>query len=477
MAIKRYISNKDTTITNAYMANLKTRAVKSNMGESDILEVFSLYGQTNTTSSELSRVLIDFPISQIEEDRNNLVIPQLGSVSFILKLSNAEHGYTLPKKINFEVAPLSSSWVEGYGLDMENYTDFGVANWNSSSLTSSWTNPGSDFINSLKETQYFEKGTEDLEIDVTDIVESWLTGTLQQNGLIIKLPDILEQESTSYYTKKFFARGSQYFFKRPYIEARFDDSICDDRNSFYNSSSMVPVEYNINKIYLYNRHRGQLVDLELSTGSLYCSIYTGTLGPSGNPLTILNTPSNDSYIEATRIKEGIYEAQIAINTDAQYVYDVWHDAHGTYFYTGSAFTIKNGDGDDEDNFQIPDYVVNITNLKSTYSSKEKPRLNLFIRNKNWDPTIYTVARSNAENVSIKDASYKIYRITDDTTVIPYSLDEEVQFSKLSYDIKGNYFDLDMSLFEPGYTYAIKFLFREFGTDNEQREIFKFRVED
>ncbi|MGA1048893.1 MAG: hypothetical protein ACO3UU_12865, partial [Minisyncoccia bacterium] len=61
-------------------------------------------------------------------------------------------------------------------------------------------------------------------------------------------------------------------------------------------------------------------------------------------------------------------------------------------------------------------------------------------------------------------------------IIPYG-DSEIEYTRLSYDDTGNYFDLDMSLFEPGYTYGIKFKFKEFGLDIEQREVFKFRVEE
>ena len=44
MTIRRYLPTKDSTITNAFKQNLTTRATDANMGESDVLEVFSLYG-------------------------------------------------------------------------------------------------------------------------------------------------------------------------------------------------------------------------------------------------------------------------------------------------------------------------------------------------------------------------------------------------------------------------------------------------
>ena len=65
MAIKRYTASADNTITNAFQSNLTTRGTGSNMGASDILEVFSIYGQTSSSngySTEESRILINFPI-------------------------------------------------------------------------------------------------------------------------------------------------------------------------------------------------------------------------------------------------------------------------------------------------------------------------------------------------------------------------------------------------------------------------------
>ena len=41
-------------------------------------------------------------------------------------------------------------------------------------------------------------------------------------GLGVFLSSSYETGSYSYYTKKFFGRTSEYFFKRPYIEARWD---------------------------------------------------------------------------------------------------------------------------------------------------------------------------------------------------------------------------------------------------------------
>lgn len=62
--------------------DLQTRATGSNMGLADTLEVFSIYGQESSASSELSRILVQFPVTEITKDRTIGNIPASGSVNF-----------------------------------------------------------------------------------------------------------------------------------------------------------------------------------------------------------------------------------------------------------------------------------------------------------------------------------------------------------------------------------------------------------
>ena len=184
MAIKRYISNADTTITNAFKSNLTTRGTGSNMGASDVLEVFSIYGQAASSSAELSRVLIKFPTSDISTDRTNGDIPASGSVNFYIRMYNTKHAFTTPRNMKLVVTPLAVAWEEGIGLDMESYSDetkdsVEGANWMMRSQGTAWTIPGAvarnqQDIYGLAEAQPFHTGSEDMVLDVTRQVEDWL---------------------------------------------------------------------------------------------------------------------------------------------------------------------------------------------------------------------------------------------------------------------------------------------------------------
>ena len=71
----------------------------------------------------------------------------------------------------------------------------------------------------------------------------------------------------------------------------------------------------------------------------------------------------------------------------------------------------------------------------------------------------------------------VYRIADELEVISYGTGSDLQ-TQLSFDVSGNYFDLDMGMLESGYAYGMKFVFYNgaIGAWVEQSDVFKFRVE-
>ena len=276
MGVKRYIATKDNTITNAFKSDLSTRGSGSNMGASDILEVFSIYAQANTSSIEKSRILLQFPTTDLVTDAHtDVILSASADPKYFLRLFNAEHGKTLPKQYEVTIKAVSRSWDEGTGLDMDEYKDLGSSNWvnaaSSSSGVTTWTSEGGDFHSSPSHTYYFNKGTEDIEVDITTLVNQWLAGTKTNYGLGVFLSTTYEDSTVrSYYTKKFFGRGSEFFFKRPCIEARWKDAKLDDRGSFYASSSLAPKADNLNTLYFYNYIRGQLKNIEqVGKGNIY----------------------------------------------------------------------------------------------------------------------------------------------------------------------------------------------------------------
>ena len=473
MSIRRWVANKNSSISNAFKSNLKTRMTGSNFGASDIIEVFSIYAQASTSSlssSELKRILVEFPISTIISDRAINKIPSSGSVNFYFKLFNAEHSETLARQFTLTVFPVSRSWEEGFGLDHEEGTDItknntGV-NWINAGSASVWANQGGDYLNELTYSQYFDNGTEDLEINITPLVESWVAGTTLNYGIGVKLTGSQETTNINFYTKKFFSRHSEFFFSKPIIEARWNSATTDDRDKFFISSSLLSSADNIHTIYLYNYVNRQLKNInDVNSGSIYVNVYTSA---SGGDL-VITTPSP---VTGGYVSTGIYSASFALNTTSSVVYDHWFSGSVVY-HTGSILPVKHLAMDYH--LSTRGHISSIRNLKPIYSNNETARLRLFVRERNWNPNIYTVASTNLTGSIIENAYYKLTRVSDNYTIIDYGTGS-TNHTKLSYDGNGLWYDFDMSTLETGFAYAFKFVYLVDGLYEQQSETFQFRVE-
>jgi len=492
MSIKRYIATKDTTITNAFKANLTMRGTGSSMGLSDVSEIFSIYGQETSSSLEKCRMLSEWSTTNIQTDRTAGTIPASGSVDFYLRLYNTPHAFTLPREFTLVVHAVSRSWDEGRGLDMEEYSDEGYANWivassGNSGLTN-WTTEGGDYHTGTYVagstlpfySQEFPLGTEDLEINITSLVEEWLDAGVaparQNYGVGVFLTSSQENgaQERSFYTKKFFARGTEFFYKRPIIEARWDSAIKDDAGNFYLSSSLADATDNLNTLYLYNYVRGQLKNIPaVSTNNILLSVYE-TLGSSKFTLPVGGgvAANDDVNVTGSYVSTGVYSATFAYTGSATTVYPVWHSG-STEYHSGSAITVNSFESSNWN--PNPKYVTNITNLKSKYDKDEVARFRLYTRQKDWNPTIYTKATSNIQAETIEAGYYKVVRVIDGLEAIPYGTGSN-NHTQMSFDVSGGYFDLDMELLETGYSYGIKFVYYINGAYHEQPEVFKFRVE-
>ena len=296
MGIKKYYSNKDNTITNAFGANLITRGTGSNMGAADVLEAFVIHGQTSASidaaNAEQSRIIIQFPINSIQSDISSGVLPaDTGSIKFHLNLYNAPHGSSTPEDFTLDLKMLSQSWTEGRGLDMDNYSDLGVSNWVSASSGVSWAPEGGSALTGLNTSASvsFDTGLENISIDVSEQVYKWLD-TTDNYGFLVRFPDSAVSGSDSLYTKKFFGRTSEFYHYQPTIEARWDSARKDNRGNFYISSSVAPAADNLNTLYLYNVIRGQLTNIPgLTNNELMVELYSGSTAPAGNALTVISS--------------------------------------------------------------------------------------------------------------------------------------------------------------------------------------------
>jgi hypothetical protein len=332
------------------------------------------------------------------------------------------------------------------------------------------------------------------------MVEEWLAGTGNNYGLGIMLSSSYEDGTyeRSYYTKKFFARGSEYFFSRPIIEARWDDSAGDDRGNLKVSNPHLTNAQNTMTFYFYNWVNGSLVDIQGDNSVVPWFALSTTKNMADN---VVQAPdaANDAdaaAVQSTRIDTGKYKVQFKVKntTTASTLYEKWWAGTSTIPANGATNIFYGHDGTAPVALsptwkhsspgrmspgtarpRLPSFVNKITNLKESYSKYETARFRLFTREDNWCPTIYTKASNKVENYLVKDAYFSLTRVADNLEVIPYTTGS-LGYGKMSYDISGSYFDLDIGMLEPDYSYEIRLLYKINNSYLEQPEKFRFRVQ-
>jgi hypothetical protein len=434
-------ASKDNTITDAKIDG-SSRLTGSNQGKSEVLDLFVLPENSSSATNGKSRAIIQFDLTSISSSIADGTIPS-SSVEYRLKLINAPHYETLPYSFDLVVFPLSRSWDEGRGLSNfdEGLKDAGASNWNNATTLTQWSLTGSDFITTLSASQHFDDGLEDLDVDISNIVYSWLTGGLPNNGLIVKFPDNYETGSSTFYVKKFFSRHALVPERLPRIEAKWTNAVQDDRAN---------IKYN-------------------STGSLfYYRSLNGEFSNAAGPVfvNVLNSSSTVVQTITASLREtGIYEASgvfVSFTSSTSIYRDVWFTSASQLFTGNFSPSFATG----SNYFEIAKVTVDIPNLKEQYFNDEETIIRVFCRDVDYRPALRKSGSTDVTAHYVKDAYYEIVNYDTNNPIFTFSTGSN-KYSKLSYDKNGNYFKLKTSSLEKGSVYKIKILIKS----NKQQLIF------
>lgn len=196
-----------------------------NTGLDEILEVEKSFRDENSNPF-IVRSLIKFDVSQLSS------IGVSGSRKFVLSLF-ATQPENIPLSYSLDINAISQSWEMGVGKRFNTpATTEGVSwfyrsgkneldYWASSSLTS---NGGTWFSGSGQTTSVnFNYQTTDLSVDVSSIVEQWISNIIPNEGFIIKFTNAEETSSGNYGILKFFSTDTNTIYK-PRLDVRVNDS-------------------------------------------------------------------------------------------------------------------------------------------------------------------------------------------------------------------------------------------------------------
>lgn len=256
---------KDTTLYND--------KINQNTGKDEILEIIkrpitilsssydnsSRYVSTYVSSSILSRILLQFNLSDVSQLINSGIItaPKFYLNMHVCRVEGQEEFSTL------YLYPVTETWVQGIGKRLDNVIRTTGASWkyrDGETLTA-WINAGGDFNgavaitasmwpneNRFQESETYTYELADLRVDVSEIVYSWLSGSYDNNGFIIKRSDEEENNAKDYGIIQFYSSDTNTVFP-PTLEVAWDDS---EFNIGTGSTALIPS--NINDMFIYTKN-------------------------------------------------------------------------------------------------------------------------------------------------------------------------------------------------------------------------------
>jgi hypothetical protein len=310
----------------------------SNNSQNPVTEIS--YG---TFDKQPSRFIFDVDLSNLQAKIAEGLINPERIVKHVLHMTNTisyapqylgkkSYSLTIDRASSFEldVFNVDEDWDEGSGYNfIYNDTQYPyvdtldpvvynqASNWVYRKTNTEWTNEGAYLTGETQiiASQSFNKGNEDIEIDITDYVNQRLFGTGYTGtsaftgasfGLGIKFAEIYEEIETEFRQAVAFHAKNTNTWYEPYIETIIDDTIADDRNYFYLDKD--------NDLYLY-----------VNIGNFQQNIEVNEVNIFDYEDNLILTLSADSV---THVSKGIYKITLNIDSDtypdAVLFKDEWH---------------------------------------------------------------------------------------------------------------------------------------------------------
>lgn len=315
MVIRTYFDKNNTIVKNSNV----------NTGLNPISELF--YGG-DVGSEQYSRLLFHFDETRLKSLYTGGTYTDLTKLTHTLRLTNTASfdksllngtmgGMNRASSFDLIIFKINQDWDNGCGYDYapanyisgNNAFSNGASNWISAQTGISWSGGTGVYSGSSSGitigTQHFDKGNENIEIDITPYVNGLLTGDTNY-GLGVAYARAYEQmNDIELQYVGFFTNNTQTFYE-PFVETIYNNHITDNRNDFYLDKP--------NKLYLYVNLAGNPTNLDFN--------------PSVNVLDqndILFSAYSSSAV--THVTKGVYSIDITVPTnisnDCTMYTDIW----------------------------------------------------------------------------------------------------------------------------------------------------------
>jgi hypothetical protein len=209
-------------------ASIYLQQPTQNTGRDEILEVSKTY---YGNLKDVAHSLIKFETSNLSTLISSGEVT-MSSAELILRECESSE---IPLDYTLYAYPVSQSWDMGIGTRFDDISTDGVS-WNKRTTTDNWlvggftigttgsfNGKGGVWYTGSLITQSFSYESSDILMDVLEPMNSWLSGSIPNEGWILKHSSAVENDTDDYGQLKFFSKETNTIYQ-PKVRIGWDDS-------------------------------------------------------------------------------------------------------------------------------------------------------------------------------------------------------------------------------------------------------------
>jgi hypothetical protein len=211
-------------------ASIYLQQPNQNCGLDEILEISKVY---YGNVKDVSRALLKFDVGFLSSSLVDTSV-SMSEATLILKETQSEE---LPLEYTLYAYPISQSWQMGVGTRFDNVSTQGVT-WNyregdsnlewlpigvfTAGSTGSQFGDGGVWYSSYSTNQSFSYSTADIGMNIKPMLQAWMSGSIPNEGLIVKHSFDVENDTEDYGIVKVFSKETNTIYQ-PKIRIGWND--------------------------------------------------------------------------------------------------------------------------------------------------------------------------------------------------------------------------------------------------------------
>lgn len=215
-------------VTSSKDASIYLQQPTQNTGLDEVLEISKTY---YGNLKDVSHSLIKFDTTQLSSLISSGEVT-ITSAELILRECESSE---IPLDYTIYAYQVSQSWDMGIGTRFDDISTDGVS-WNKRTTTDNWlvggyttgttgsfNGKGGTWYTGSVATQSFSYESTDIKMDVLEPMNTWLSGSVPNEGFILKHSTSVENDTDDYGQLKFFSRETNTIYQ-PKVRIGWDDS-------------------------------------------------------------------------------------------------------------------------------------------------------------------------------------------------------------------------------------------------------------